>query len=230
MAWIHPIRHCRRVSGHWGQRLATLAARPWTEDVSELLSWLLILLFLFLLRTRGERGSRAAHSLPRPPRLYQPELWHFNLFGVFEHELWMNPATCECGGGLRWSSSPALYNSSCSCQQLSVDLKRGWGEKKNNQGNLRSIKAKHPVSMPVFPRWQTPMIDWRVLKRISCVHSGSESFLITISQHRSSSAENAVMLPPGSGEQKPSICGKMFLCSRVQLQNIWRAASRWKSH
>lgn len=38
----------------------------------------------------------------------------------------------------------------------SVWIWKRLGEK--NQGNLQSIKAKHPVSMPLFPCWQTN--DW----------------------------------------------------------------------
>lgn len=68
---------------------------------------------------QGDNGS----FLSRSPRLYQPELWQFNLFSVFQHELWMNPATSECGGYLRWSSSLLLRNSSFLCQRLGVDLK-----------------------------------------------------------------------------------------------------------
>lgn len=102
---------------------------------------------------QGDNGS----FLSRSPRLYQPELWQFNLFSVFQHELWMNPATSECGGDLRWSSSLLLRNSSFLCQRLGVDLKEV-REREKNQGNLQRIKAEYPVNMPLLPRWQTS--DW----------------------------------------------------------------------
>lgn len=83
--------------------------------------------------------------LSRSPCLLQPELRQFNLFSIFRHELWMNPATSE----LRWSSSPGLYNGSCWWCRLRVDLK-DLGRKKN-EDNLQRITSTHPVSMPLSP-------------------------------------------------------------------------------
>lgn len=62
------------------------------------------------------------------PHCHRPELWQFNLFSIFGHELWMNPATCES----HWWSSSGLYKGCC--LRLSKDLEGLWlGEEKNHE-------------------------------------------------------------------------------------------------
>lgn len=114
----------------------------WTQD--ELESLAPANPALDALRER-ERGNSS--FLSRSLHLYQPELWQFNLFSVLPHELWMNPATLWMWWGFK------LYNCSCSCHGLSMDLKKV-GKREKNQGNSRSIKAEElPVLISSW--WQS---------------------------------------------------------------------------
>lgn len=121
---------------------------------------------------QGDNGS----FLSRSPRLYQPELWQFNLFSVFQHELWMNPATSECGGDLRWSSSLLLRNSSFLCQRLGVDLK----EVREREKKIKVICSASKQSILLTCRYSRGgrlVIDCWELKPISCVHPAIEPLL-----------------------------------------------------
>lgn len=100
----------------------------------------------------------------------QPELWQFNLFSIFSHELWMNPATSK----LWWLSSPGLHKSSCWCCRLCVNLQE------TRRRKIRLVfKGTRPANRSCSPG-DRHQIDCCVLTAISCVHSGSESFMITI--------------------------------------------------
>lgn len=45
-------------------------------------------------------------TLREREKLIPLSLWQFNLFGIFSNELWMNPATSECGGDLLLIEQP----------------------------------------------------------------------------------------------------------------------------
>lgn len=101
--------------------------------------------FLFYTRTQTENSwfIRCSHWEQ------QSELWQFNLFSIFIHELWMNPATSK----LWWLSSLGLSKSSCWCCRLCLNL-----QEKTRRKIRLVFKETRPVSRSLFPRWQRA--DW----------------------------------------------------------------------
>lgn len=111
---------------------------------------LLILLFLFLIWTLGER-ERTAHSSLLFSVCTSLSCDNSICSASFLHELWMNPATSECGGDLCWS----IYILITPPVTVSVwILKRGQKEKKQTRLYAERQKQKklrhHHVLGPVF--------------------------------------------------------------------------------
>lgn len=164
-----------------------------------------VLSFLFKMLRERESSSFLSQS-PHLP------VWVVTIQSVQCLPPWImdEPATSECGGDLRWLSSPLLYNSSCSCHRLSVDLKKVEG--KRNHGNLQSIKAARPVSavsasiLLVVDQWLTVLCRNPLAVFILAL----SAFWWTISKHQSTSAGDVPMVAPGSVHESPWFVERRF--------------------